>query len=124
MTWCRELSRSLARSLCRWGEGRGGGGVVGAPRAARPRPPLCGRGAELAALAAAWERARSRRGQLLLVEGEPGEGKTRLIDELVARARLDDATVAVARTGAADPGKSWAAVAGPLSAGPREAPRA
>src|SRR6266540_1228779 len=55
-------------------------------RAARPRPPLCGRGAELAALGAAWERARAGRGQVMLVEGEPGEGKTRLIEELVARA--------------------------------------
>src|SRR5213593_806876 len=95
---------------------------LAAPQAARPRPPLCGRGAELAALAAAWERARSGRGQLLLVEGEPGEGKTRLIDELVARARLDDATVAVARAVAADQEKSWSAVAGLLSAGLAEAP--
>ena len=111
-----------ARLLDRLREARVGRRVLAAPQAARPRPPLCGRGAELAALAAAWERARSGRGQLLLVEGEPGEGKTRLIDELVARARLDDATVAVARAVAADQEKSWSAVAGLLSAGLAEAP--
>src|SRR3989442_1602922 len=111
-----------ARLLDRLREARVGRRVLAAPQAARPRPPLCGRGAELAALAAAWERARSGRGQLLLVEGEPGEGKTRLIDELVARARLDDATVAAARAVAADQEKPWRAVAGLLSAGLAEAP--
>src|SRR3989442_9771368 len=103
-----------ARLLDRLREARVGRRVLAAPQAARPRPPLCGRGAELAALAAAWERARSGRGQLLLVEGEPGEGKTRLIDDVVARAGLDDATVAVAPALAAAQEKPWSAVAGLL----------
>src|SRR2546430_10211092 len=46
---------------------------------------------------AAWERAKAGRGQVVLVEGEPGEGKTRVLEELAGRARLDDATVAAAR---------------------------
>src|SRR5205809_183291 len=95
----------------------------GDPAAARPRPVLCGRGSELAALAAAWERAKSGRGQVIIVEGEPGEGKSRLIEELVARARLDDATVAAARAVAVDQRKDWSAVAGLLAAGLAAAPR-
>src|SRR5207253_2349634 len=82
-------------------------GLLAAPPAARPRPLLCGRGSELAALAAAWERAKRGRGQVIIVEGEPGEGKSRLIEELVARARLDDATVAAARAVAVDQRKDW-----------------
>src|SRR5207253_1928304 len=97
-------------------------GVLAAPPAARPRPLLCGRGSELAALAAAWERAKSGRGQVIIVEGEPGEGKSRLIEELVARARLDDATVAAARAVAVDQRKDWSAVAGLLAAGLADAP--
>src|SRR5213080_2940918 len=113
-----------ARLIERIREARLGRRVAAAPAAAaaRPRPPLCGRAAELAALVAAWERAKSGRGQIVLVEGEPGEGKTRLIDELVARARLDDATVAVARAVAADQETSTSAAPGLLSAGLAEAP--
>src|SRR5207247_960887 len=55
-------------------------------------------------------------------EGGPGEGKSRLIEELVARARLDDATVAAARAVAVDQRKDWSAVAGLLAAGLADAP--
>src|SRR5207249_7729401 len=103
-------------------DARVGRRVLAAPPAARPRPPLCGRGAELAALAAAWERTKSGRGQVIIVEGEPGEGKTRLIEELVARARLDDATVAAARAVALDQEKEGSAIAGLLAAGLGDAP--
>src|SRR5437879_815503 len=95
------------RLIDRIREARVGRRVLAAPPAARPRPLLCGRGSELAALAAAWERAKSGRGQVIIVEGEPGAGKSRLIEELVARARLDDATLAAARAGAVDPRKDW-----------------
>src|SRR6266550_1707225 len=113
-----------ARLIDRIREARLGRRVAAAPAAAaaRPRPPLCGRAAELAALVAAWERAKSGRGQIVLVEGEPGEGKSRLIEELVARARLDDATVAVARAVAPDQEKEGSAVAGLLAAGLGDAP--
>ena len=113
-----------ARLIERIREARLGRRVAAAPAAAaaRPRPPLCGRAAELAALVAAWERAKSGRGQIVLVEGEPGEGKSRLIEELVARARLDDATVAVARAVAPDQEKEGSAVAGLLAAGLGDAP--
>ncbi len=44
-----------------------------------------GRDEELAALQAVYERARAGEGQVLLIEGEAGIGKTRLVDEFVGR---------------------------------------
>jgi len=90
-------SPETVRLVERIREARVGRRVAATPPAARPRPPLLGRSAELAALAAAWEPAKAGRGQVVLVQGERGEGKTRVIEELAARARLDDATVAAAR---------------------------
>src|SRR5881628_3592301 len=98
-------------------DARVGRRVLAAPLAARPRPPLLGRSAELADVAAAWERAKAGRGQVVLVEGEPGEGKTRVLEELAGRARLDDATVAAARAVPADREREWSAVAGLLAGG-------
>ena len=98
-------------------EARVGRRVAAAPPAARARPPLVGRAAELNVLGAAWGRARAGTGQIVLIEGEPGEGKSRLLDELVARARLDDATVAAARAVPADQGVAWSALAGILAGG-------
>jgi len=115
-------SPETARLVERIREARVGRRVLAAPQAARPRPPLLGRTAELAALAAAWERAKAGQGQVVLLEGEPGEGKTRMIEELAGRARLDDATVAAARTVPADREREWSAVAGLLAAGLTDAP--
>jgi tetratricopeptide (TPR) repeat protein len=59
--------------------------------------PLVGAGrARLSRLVAVWEEAAGG-ARLVLVRGAPGGGKTRLLDELCARARLDDAVVAYAR---------------------------
>src|SRR6516164_3082383 len=49
--------------------------------------PLVGRGEEIALLLRRWERARQGEGQLVLIVGEPGIGKSRLIDEFHARMR-------------------------------------
>src|SRR5437762_1412452 len=114
-------SPEMARLVERIREARVGRRILAAPPAARPRPPLLGRSAELAAAAAAWERAKAARGQVVLVQGEPGEGKTRLIEEVVARARLDDATVAAARAVPADREREWSAVAGLVATGLGEA---
>ena len=51
-------------------------------------PPLVGRAAERARLAAAWRAAASGRPRLVLVTGEAGVGKTRLVDDLRARAAV------------------------------------
>jgi class 3 adenylate cyclase/predicted ATPase len=49
--------------------------------------PLVGRDEEIAMLMRRWERARQGDGQLVLVTGEPGIGKSRLIEEFHARLR-------------------------------------
>src|SRR5438093_10589865 len=73
-------------------------------------------------LAAAWQRACVGRGQVVIVEGEPGEGKTRLIEELVAHARPDEASVATARAVPADQRTEWSALSGLLAGGLGDAP--
>ena len=49
--------------------------------------PLVGREEEIAMLMRRWERARQGEGQLVLIVGEPGLGKSRLIEELRIRLR-------------------------------------
>jgi DNA-binding SARP family transcriptional activator len=71
-------------------------------RRGRPEPwsrraPLVGRSAALATLVARWEHVTAGDGAgLLLVEGDLGIGKTRLLEELTSRAGLDGAAVAKA----------------------------
>ncbi len=115
-------SPETARLAERIREARVGRRVAAAVPAARPRPPLVGRTTELTALGVAWSRSRAGEGQVVLIEGEPGEGKSRLLDELVARARLDDATVAVARAVPADRAVAWSGLAGLLAGGLADAP--
>ena len=59
-----------------------GGGRRGG---ARTLTPFVGREEELVLLARRWERARAGEGQLVLVVGEPGLGKSRLIEEFHTR---------------------------------------
>jgi serine/threonine protein kinase len=54
---------------------------------AAPRRPFVGRESELSKLRAHVERARSGIGNLVLVGGEPGVGKTRLTEEILSEAR-------------------------------------
>jgi class 3 adenylate cyclase/predicted ATPase len=49
--------------------------------------PLVGRDEEIAILMRRWERARQGDGQLVLIVGEPGLGKSRLIEEFHSRVR-------------------------------------
>ena len=72
---------TLYRLVRASGGGRRGG--------ARALTPLVGREEELDILSRRWERARKGEGQLALVVGEPGIGKSRLIEEF--RARLGEA---------------------------------
>lgn len=75
------------------------------------RVPLVGRESELARLLSAWGACRdSGQAALGIVEGDPGTGRTRLAEELLARARLDGAAVATARAVEADVGAPWSGV--------------
>jgi hypothetical protein len=49
--------------------------------------PLVGREEEIGMLMRRWERAQQGDGQLVLIVGEPGLGKSRLVDEFHARVR-------------------------------------
>jgi hypothetical protein len=53
--------------------------------AGREPTPFIGREEELGLLARRWERARAGEGQLVLVVGEPGIGKSRLVEEFGAK---------------------------------------
>ena len=69
--------------------------VAGLP-AASPAPAFVGRGAELDALVTAYEGVAGD-GRVVVVAGEAGIGKTRLVEELVVAVRQAGATVAWAR---------------------------
>ena len=76
-------------------EARGGPGAaafVAGPVAGRP---LFGRAAELRTLMAAWTAARAGHGRVVLITGEAGIGKTRLVAELARRADNAGARTAV-----------------------------
>jgi class 3 adenylate cyclase/predicted ATPase len=53
--------------------------------AARPLTPFIGREEELGLLARRWERAQAGEGQFVFVVGEPGIGKSRLVEEFRAK---------------------------------------
>ena len=63
------------------------------PGAPAPALPFVGRGREHSQLVAWWEAARQGQGQLALVEGEAGVGKTRLVEEVIRYAEAQGATV-------------------------------
>jgi DNA-binding SARP family transcriptional activator len=73
---------------------------LAAPAPAAPEPPrgpFVGREAELAELGAALDDALAGHGRVVLVGGEAGIGKSRIGDELMARARERGAAVYVGR---------------------------
>lgn len=87
--------------------------------AARPLRPLFGRSAELAVVMAAWSAARRGQGRLVLVTGEGGIGKTRLVAEVARRAAGAGACVAVGAgvdIGGGTPLAVWHELAGTLVA--------
>jgi len=51
----------------------------------RQLTPLVGRDGEIGMLMRRWERARQGDGQLVMIVGEPGLGKSRLIEEFHSR---------------------------------------
>lgn len=73
---------------------------------AREPSVLVGRGEVMGRLSAAAEQARRRgRAALLLVEGEPGSGRTRLLEEVARRATAAGETVLLLRAVPADTGR-------------------
>jgi DNA-binding SARP family transcriptional activator len=69
----------------------------GSETAEASRGAFVGRQAELEQLLAGLEDALAGRGKLFLLEGEPGIGKSRLADELIAHARTRGARILVGR---------------------------
>src|SRR4051794_70339 len=67
------------------------------PESATPGRAFVGRARELAALSGGFDDALAGRGRLFLVAGEPGIGKSRLAEELGARAAARGARVLVGR---------------------------
>lgn len=55
------------------------------------RHPLIGRDSELAVLLDAWRRARNGHGRAILLSGEPGIGKSRLLEALIEQADIPNA---------------------------------
>jgi len=76
-----------------------------------PRLPLVGRELELSRLAdAAAAACRDRRAHILVLEGDSGVGKTRLIEELLGRLRLDGVAVAAVRAVEGDQDEEWSGI--------------
>jgi AAA ATPase domain len=63
---------------------------MGSPNPGGGKPPFIGREAELAVLVAGLDDARAGRGRFVALVGEAGIGKTRTLEEFVARAGLPD----------------------------------
>jgi len=77
------------------------------------RAPLVGRETELAQLGAVWEACRTRgHAAVSIVAGDAGTGKSRLAEEVIARARLDGAAAALVRAVEADAAEPWSGVVG------------
>ncbi|MGY1739034.1 BTAD domain-containing putative transcriptional regulator [Geodermatophilus sp. SYSU D00684] len=85
-----------------------------APRAEPAGDGFVGRPGELAALAAAWAAAGAGRGTAVVVTGEPGIGKTRLVEAFAARAGAAVRWGRCAEIGGAPPYWPWQQVLGGL----------
>ena len=87
------------------------------------RTPLIGRERELTALVTLWEACRGEpRATVAFLGGDAGAGKTRLAEEVLARARLAGAATAQARAVPADADDAWSGLIGFANGGLLEAP--
>src|SRR5690606_11784493 len=59
--------------------------------------PLFGRGEELSKLKSLWTAAKSGRGQMIKIEGEPGCGKSRLANEVIGYTENEGAIALVSK---------------------------
>ncbi len=92
----------------------GGADAVGDPP---PGNGFVGRPAELEALAGAWSAAAAGRGTAVVVTGEPGIGKTRLVEAFAAQAGAALRWSRCAEIGGAPPYWPWQQVLGGLPEG-------
>ena len=103
-----EETRALVDRIRRERSVRPEGAIGGTDGEGVVRPPFEGRADELGRLLQAVSRAAAERVATLLVfEGESGVGKTRLLEELLARLRLDGFSIATARAVEADRDEPW-----------------
>jgi DNA-binding SARP family transcriptional activator len=72
------------------------------PAAAPRRAPLVAVAQQMTTLLGVWTACRAGRAGMGMVEGDPGTGKTRLLDEVAARVRADGGAVLLARAVPAD----------------------
>jgi DNA-binding SARP family transcriptional activator/tetratricopeptide (TPR) repeat protein len=94
--------------------------VAGARPALQPMalPPMLGRGAEWERLQDAWRAATAGRTQIVVVRGEPGIGKSRLVEELLDWVGHQGIPSAFARCYAAETDLAYAPVTALLRARP------
>ena len=103
--------RALGESLAREGRARTAAPAGDAGSAALFGPDLVGRSAEFGALAAAWQRVRGGGSAVVVVEGDPGLGKTRLCGDFLARVQAEgDGWTGAARASDARDAGAWAVV--------------
>src|SRR4051794_37372692 len=93
----RDLQASILRQDPRLAARDGAEAPAGPGRADGDRSTFVGRERELAVLATGLDDALAGRGRLVLIAGEPGIGKSRLIEELTGRAEAHGAGVVVGR---------------------------
>ena len=86
------------------------------------RAPLVARERELAEILACWRDARSGHAALAIIEAPAGSGKTRLVEEIMARVVLDGGVAVATRAVPADQGQALAAVVGLARGGLVDAP--
>jgi len=87
------------------------------------RAPLIGREAPLTRLLEVWAACRQGpRSGIAVIAGDVGLGKTRLLEELVTRARLDGAFAVTVRSVEADRAVPWSGLLGLARGGLGEAP--
>ena len=93
----KGLADPVATAEVLWESLAGWNGALPGPVATAERLPCVGRGEEAASLRRAWELAVQGEARLVLVAGEPGIGKTRLVARFVADAHQAGAAVLFGR---------------------------
>lgn len=97
--------------------------AIRAEAAAGRRLPLKGREEQLRQAMEVWHRCvQETHAAVLIIEGEPGVGKTRLAEEILARTRLEGSTLAAIRAVPSDLDVEWSGLRALCSGDLLEAP--